>query len=209
MKKYKKRFVASLVIICLMISYAPLNVFANDITDKEIYVSKELGVTFERTIEKDKIIVNIKSSDGSLLHKLMNYDGDTYLDGEIISSNIVSEINDFEINKTYLESNLGSKDISWGPWQTNTIATIQTGGLTTVIIAGLIALYAGWCPLGVISAIASFTAGKYDELKIKVSIRYGSDDIYYYYQRYTYFYGDGELIPSPVNPSYDTGKEYL
>ncbi|WP_313340436.1 hypothetical protein [Sedimentibacter sp.] len=51
----------------------------------------------------------------------------------------------------------------------------------------------------------------YNEVKIKVSIRYGEDDEFLHYQRYTYFYGDGVLITGAgiENPFYDTGKSPL
>lgn len=208
MKKFKKKLLTSLVITILIISFIPINSFASGSLSIETYTSKQLGVTFERIVEEDKVIVNIKSPDGVIIHTLMDYAEKIYLDGNVISTNDHNNFN--KLNIDVLKADLTSNDdINWGSWRLNTITTIETGGYSTAIIAGLIALYAGWCPLGAIAAIASITAGMYDELEIKVMIRYGTDDEYEYYQRYTYFYGDGTLISIPENPVYDSGKKFL
>lgn len=159
-----------------------------------------------------KVIVNVKSPDGTLIHTLMDYNGKTYLDGVVISgSNNSKKIGlDVDELKADLKTVAASSSISWGSWQASTVAKdVKTGGLSTALVAALIVLYARWCPLGVIATIAAVIAGSYDTLTIKVKMRYGEDDEYLYYQRYTYFYGDGNLIKIPENPVYDTGKEPL
>lgn len=208
MRRLRKKLLTSFVIVSLIVCCIPFNLFASEIPTKEIYASKELCVIFERIVEENKVTVNIKSPDGAIVHTLNNYAGKTYLDGKVIYGNDYSNVNELDVND--LKAGLtSSSSIDWGPWQSNTVATIKTGGYSTAVITGLIALYVGWCPLGVISSIASTTAANYEELKIKIKIRYGSDNEYFHYQRYTYFYGDGALINIPGNPFYDTGKEPL
>ncbi|MCR4431231.1 MAG: hypothetical protein NUV45_09470 [Tepidanaerobacteraceae bacterium] len=127
MRKLKKKLLTSLVIVSLIISCIPFNSFASEISTKETYASKELGVIFERIVKEDKVTVNIKSPDGTIIHTLIDYAGKTYLDGNVISGNNHRNINELDVDalKAALTS---SSSIDWGPWQTSTIATIKTGG---------------------------------------------------------------------------------
>ncbi|WP_432406368.1 hypothetical protein [Wukongibacter sp. M2B1] len=208
MRKLKNRLLTSLLIVSLLVSAIPFNAFASKVSTFETYVSKELGVTLERIVDGNKVTVNVKSPDGTLIHTLMDYNEKTYLDGAVISGSNNSKKIGFDVEelKADLKTASASSSISWGSWQTSTVAKdVKTGGLSTALVAALIA----WCPLGVIATIAAVVAGSYDTLTIKVKMRYGEDDEYLYYQRYTYFYGDGNLIRIPENPVYDTGKEPL
>lgn len=209
MKAIKSKLLACILAFTMFLGCIPSNVYASVNSTVETYEVKEFGVVYEKIIMEDKTIMNIKSLDGVIIHTLMDYNGSTYLDGDVIS---VNKNNCVNIPDVLPAPPLKSDTISWGSWQTNTIATIDTGGLPAAIIYGLIALYAGWCGIGIISSVAAATAGTYDELEIKVKMRYGTDDKYLHYQRYTYFYGDGKLIPDlglNVNPFYDTGKTSL
>ncbi len=132
---------------------------------------------------------------------------DIYLDGELFSNKVVMLDLENSLQKPAIDPPLISVNATtWGSWQNGETITINTGGLTTAVICGLIALKVGWCPVGVVSAVAAAVAGKYDVLKIKCKIRYGYDSTYSYYERQTRFYGDGKLIYGPYT---DKGKTPL
>jgi len=198
----KRKFLVILLTACLFVTTLPLNIYADQgglSNSKEFYTDENLNFTLERIIDNGKVTVFVKSPDGSIQHTLINDNGKVYLDGKVIDKNL--------INNLYSKSSnlYKSSSISWGPWQSS-YQTINTGGLGTAIIAGLIAVYCPYVPITVIAVIAAAVAGKYDTVGINIRIRYGSDDEYYYYERYTDFYGDGEHI---YGPFYDTGKEPL
>lgn len=155
---------------------------------------------YEKINEENKTTVIIKSLDGIVLHTIVNYNGTIYLDGELFEYGYPKTI-DLEPNEMSINSN-------WGPWLRNT-EYIPTGGLTTAVIAGLIVAKAGWTPLGIVAAVATVTAGKYDEIQIQIQIRYRNDGTYHYYERVTEFFGDGSRIVVPGNPYRDNGKTYL
>jgi hypothetical protein len=197
-----KRKLVILLTAFLIVSTLPLNVYAvqGDFSNsKEIYTDENLNFTLERVIDSGKVTVFVKSPDRSTQHTIINDNGKLYLDGKEINNNLANNLYSKSLN---LDT---SSSISWGPWQTS-YQTIDTGGLSTAVIAAIIAAAAPWVPVRVVAAVASAVAGKYDTLGIKIQIRYGSDDQYYYYERYTDFYGDGEHI---YGPFYDTGKEPL
>lgn len=207
MRKIKRKVLSCLLIICLSLTCIPFNAFAEEVKSTETFTVKELGVIYERTIENDKIIVNILSLDGKVLHTIEKIGEYGYLDGELVYQEN-SNIDKFGINS--LMTTTKSKSVDWGSWSSKTeIADFKTGGLTTVIIAGFIVAYAPQVSLTVAGIIAGAAAGMYKKITIKVKIRYGSDDEYQYYERYTYFYGDGELITLPENPFFDSGKKHL
>ena len=107
------------------------------------------------------------------------------------------------VDSTFIIPAVSANSITWGSWKDGEPIIIKTGGLKTSVIAGLIALKVGWCTAGVASAVAAAVAGKYDVLKVTTKIRYGKDKTYSYYERKTWFYGDGKLIHGPVK---STGK---
>lgn len=206
MRKTNIKLLSCLLSICLIVVSSPINVFAKEkdfSTNVESYTDITLDVIFERFVEDDKITVIIKSLDGTVLNILEDHNGKIYLDGELLSTKSTTSV-----VFTKAEFNSGHSRNNWGPWLTNTLY-ISTGGYTTAIIAGLIALNLGFTPWGVTWAIASITAGKYDELAIDIRMRYRSDDTYHYYERVTTFYGDGNLIIAPSNPYRDSGKTSL
>ncbi|WP_313346356.1 hypothetical protein [Sedimentibacter sp.] len=203
MKKIK-RFLTFLLTICLICLF-PINVYAAQVdlsNNIEIYADKLLeDYTFERVIGNGSVTVFIKSMDGTVQHILINNNGNIYLDGELINNRIIN--NAYAYDENSLSNTIES--ITWGPWQSS-YQEIETGGLTTVIIAGLILLFAPWISVKVAAVIAGAVAGKYDIVGIDIEIRYGTDDEYLHYQRYTDFYGDGEHV---YGPYYDTGKTAL
>lgn len=169
----------------------------------ESYTDENLGVIYDKVVDGNKTTMTIKSLDGNVLNILEDIDNETYIDGKKISiiSSESYESNDNSLEK--FEINTSRAAVKWGKWQYNTMY-INTGGLGTASIAGLIALKAGWTPVGAAAVIAAAVAGKYDKLKISYKIRYGSDGRYNHYERVTTFYGDGKFIKSVS----DKGKRY-
>lgn len=112
----------------MIVSCIPFNSFANEISTYDTYVSKELGVTFEKIIEKDKITVIARTLDGAIAQTAINYNGKIYIDGKLVTDINDSYSNIRELNVTSLDNPLLSllSTITWGPWQNNTIATFYT-----------------------------------------------------------------------------------
>jgi len=152
------------------------------------------------------VTVFVKALDGTIQNTLINDNGKVYLDGKVLNNNLTNNLYSKSSNLYYGSSLYNTTEsITWGPWQSS-YQEIETGGLATVIIAGLIVAYCPWVPLKTASIIAGAVASKYDTLGIDIQIRYGNDGEYYYYERYTDFYGDGTHV---YGPFYDTGKEPL
>jgi len=86
--------------------------------------------------------------------------------------------------------------ITYGKWSNWESVEVYTGGKPVAGVEALIALNAGWTPIGVAATVAMMVSGNYDYLTIKYRIRYGEDPEtkYVYYQRETKFYGDGKLL---------------
>ncbi|CEJ75511.1 Uncharacterised protein [[Clostridium] sordellii] len=170
----------------------------------ESYTDESLGAIYDKVVDGNKTTITIKSLDGKVLNTLTDINNEIYLDGKKISvdSSENYKSNDNSLEKDF-EINSSRAAIRWGKWQYNTMY-IKTGGLATATIAGLIALKAGWTPVGGIAVVAAAVAGKYDKLTIKYKIRYGSDGRYNHYERVTTFYGDGKYIKAFT----DRGKRY-
>ena len=170
----------------------------------ESYTDESLGAIYDKVVDGNKTTITIKSLDGKVLNTLTDINNEIYLDGKKISvdSSENYKSNDNSLEKDF-EINSSRAAVRWGKWQYNTIY-IKTGGLATATIAGLIALKAGWTPVGGIAVVAAAVAGKYDKLTIKYKIRYGSDGRYNHYERVTTFYGDGKYIKAFT----DRGKRY-
>ncbi|WP_250675287.1 hypothetical protein LZ906_017830 (plasmid) [Paraclostridium ghonii] len=170
----------------------------------ESYTDENLGVIYDKVVDGDKTTITIKSLDGNILNTLEDLDNEIYLDGEKIS---VTSSDNYESNDNSLEKSKSSTirsataAVKWGKWNYNTMY-INTGGLSTATIAGLIALKAGWTPIGAAAVVAAAVAGKYDRIKIGYKIRYGTQGKYYLYERETSFYGDGKFIKTVK----DSGK---
>ncbi|MTI48891.1 MAG: hypothetical protein FH761_13685 [Firmicutes bacterium] len=205
----KKELLAILLIACLIITAFPLNIFATEeyfSSDKEVYTDEELGFTLERNIDDDKITVFVKTLKGVIQNTIVNDNGKIYLDGNELNNNFIDNLSSKSSNLDHSSSLYSTTEsIDWGSWHYSS-DEISTGGLSTAIIAGIIAATAPWVGITIIGVIAAAVAGKYDTIQIEWQIRYGDDDEFFYYERYTDFYGDGTHIGGPY---YDTGKEPL
>lgn len=210
MKKVKK-IISCFLVMSFLACSLPLTTFADSSSANETYTSDELGVTFERIVEEDQIVVYTKSLDGTLLHTTINKNGKLYVDNELVEtedSNSNSNMNLMNLNYDVNEDTYTRSSPNWGSWS-NDSTTFKTGGLSTTVIAGLIAAKAGWTPAGVIAVIAAATAGKYDEITIEWKMRFAHDDKYQYVERITTFYGDGKKITAPGNPYRENLKRPL
>lgn len=196
--------IASLTLLTTTVNAQTNNIDKYHTSEKstESYTDKNLGVIYDKVVDGDKTTITIKSLDGKVLNTLEDIDNEVYLDGKKIS---VTSSENYKINDNSLEkSEIDTKaTVKWGKWQSNTMY-INTGGLGTATIGGLIALKAPWAPVKVAATVAAAVAGKYDQIKIYYKIRYGSDGKYNYYERETTFYGDGKYITKFT----DKGKRY-
>ncbi|EGT4846828.1 TPA: hypothetical protein ACXDUQ_003363 [Clostridioides difficile] len=197
--------IASLTLLTTTVNAQTNNINKYYTSEKstESYTDKNLGVIYDRVVDGDKTTVTIKSLDGNVLNTLEDIDNEVYLDGKKIS---VTSSENYKSNDNSLEKseiNTFKATVKWGKWQSNTMY-INTGGLGTATIGGLIALKAPWAPVKVAATVAAAVAGKYDKIKIYYKIRYGSDGKYNYYERETTFYGDGKYVTKFT----DKGKRY-
>lgn len=203
--KKTKKVISYLLFICMFMSSLPLNAFASTQNSTETFTSVELGVILEKVITNDKITVYTKSLDGKLLHTGTNDNGQIFFDGKYMPEWSDSK-NSFATESTKMNlKGISTTSSDWSNWSYDT-DTIQTGGLSTAAIAGLIALKAGWTPLGVAAVIAAAVAGKYDTIRIDWQTRYKADSKFQYVERNTTFYGDGKFISVPGNPVHENIK---
>lgn len=147
------------------------------------------GYILEENTYGSDATVYVKDSSGVVMNTITRINGKVYLDGLFLG-----EVSD-GISLTTDGISLYANDITWGPWQQTVTTSFKTGGLATAVIAGLLAAFCPYLGVKVVGVIASAAAGKYDEISFYADIRYGSDssDIGYY-ERKTYFYGDGKLF---------------
>lgn len=207
MNKIKLKAISALLIICIILGNVQMvRADTLDITPFEIYTNEEEGYTLTRIIDKTKVTVLVKSLDGSVEHIIVNDNGKLYLDEYLIKESIYDTSNLADDFNGKISNLTSTSSISWGNWQYTDLDPIPTGGLTTAIIASMIAAAAPWVALRVIAAVVSVVAGKYDEVQIEMRVRYGEDDRYFYYERDTWFYGDGNYISGPHR---DSGREPL
>lgn len=164
----------------------PISVLDKNILLSETYTSNDLGFTLERIVKENQTIVFAKSLDGQIIHTAISKGGNIYLDDKLV------EFTNFEYKINEPSYSLDS--LKWGGWQYNFLGTFKTGGLGVAAIAALIALYAGFTPVGVAAALAAVIAGKYDEISIYSKHRTGADDKFQYIDRITTYYGDGKFI---------------
>lgn len=145
-----------------------------------------------------------KSFDGKEEHTAINENGKLYLDGELINNELISTLtNIFPHNK---DVSLQST-ITWTEWQ-DFDEEIKTGGKTAAAIGVLLIAACPWAGVKVILGVVGIIQSSYSTVNIKGRLRYGNDGEYYYYERYTNFYGNGEdaLFDEDL---FDTGKEPL
>jgi len=210
MKKVKK-IISCFLVMSFLACSLPLTTFADSSSANETYTSDELGVTFERIVEDDQIVVYTKSLDGILLHTAINKNGKLYLDNELVEtedSNSNMNMNLMDLNYDVNEDTYTRSSPNWGSWS-NDSTTFKTGGLSSAAIGTLIITKVGWTPTGVAAAIASVTAGKYDEITVEWKMRFAHDDKYQYVERITTFYGDDKKITVPGNPYRENLKRPL
>jgi hypothetical protein len=200
--KRTKKIISLLLVVCLM-SLIPINGYASDLSSSnQVFTDDVLGdFTVERIIENGKVTVYAKSLDGTILHTAINDNGNLFLDGEIISTQIVSSpyINE-KLSFSYIPLS-----INWGQWQYSELE-FDSDGMTTAAIFAILSALSPWVSLSALIDVASAIVGNYDNVQIGIWIRYGSDDTYFYYERDTIFYGDGSYIYGPVR---DSGREFL
>lgn len=203
----KRKVLAVLLLVSILVSSSSFNVLANagengaESEIAETYTDLENQYTLERVKENDKVIIYVKSLDGSIQHILTNENGIVKMDGYFVGQSYSNSL-PWNASSTTLNS---TRAVQWGDWSANDSGDISTGGLSVAIIGGLVAAFAPWATLKVVGVVAAAIAGKYDTLLITWQIRYGFDEQYSYYERNTWYYGDGKLITGPIM---DKGKEY-
>ena len=155
----------------------------------------------KRENSSEKTIVYVKGKDGAILHTIVNYNGAIFVDNiKLCETGYIRQ--SLNINEFATANSGRSGTIKWEAWQDMATQEIETGGLTSAVIAGVIAAAAPWVGVRVAASVAAAVAGKYDTVTISGKIRYGGDqDDIGYYERKTYFYGDGKLIKRPVTDS--------
>ena len=187
----KQRVIAFLVCLC-MVLITPLGYAAEGVSYEkglESYIDENLGISLKRTIDKNGVITVIATDLKSMdTHIIINSHGKITVDG--VPFTLKSEQIPVE-NDNHLIP-LGE----WGAWNYG-YETFSTGGLTTVIIAGMILAFCPWVGAKIVAVVAAGVAGKYDTLGIRCRIRYRTDGDLTCYERYTSFYGDGRLIYGP------------
>lgn len=180
----------------------------NSDNNAETYAAEDLGGTLTRTIDGTKIIAVWSSFDGAESYTVIREGENIYLNGELFGDY------DSITNKVMLPDtcertplmNLTATSITWGSWEYFN-EQVNTGGLPVAIIAGLIAVVAPWMGLRLITTAIGVTAGYSTYYIISGRIRYGTDDTYLYYQRYTSLIDDdGRYV---INNFYGSGKTPL
>jgi len=198
----------TIALVCATLTSTVFAAEKDILSSREIYTDKNLGAIFERIIDDKQVTVLIKSIDGSIEHTLVRNGDTATLDGEILDEQICNSVTKFAGSMNYFTSPAllrAPAAVNWEAWQTSS-ETINTGGLATVAIAGLIMLFSPWIGLSVAAVLAGSIAGKYDTVKIRWKMRYGTDNKYLYYERVTDFYGDGKHFAGPYK---DRGKTAL
>ena len=201
MKFNKLKLYLTFLLIFSLVFIQPLSCFGESTGVTEIYIGK--GFTIKRTIDGDSVFAETTDKDGNTY--IASYiDGVLRLDDEIImvSTNMdfLSSKSEFDFDST---DYMVMSDVVWGSWSTSS-ETIQTGGKSTYAIATLISVVCPWVGFSLLLDVAAQIAYNYDSIVIKWKMRYGEDNTYIYYQRYTSIYGNGTLIGGPW---YDSRKK--
>ena len=193
-----KKVLSMVLLFTLTLSMGLITVSAEtlDLGDSEVYYSVELGGTFIRRIEGDKVIVKwIPKESNVKSFTIINENGDVYCDNYNID--------------LYLSENLvttSDSDIRWGTWQAFS-NQINTGGLAAAVVVGLISSYAPWLPVRVIGSIVAATISYSKYYVISGRLRLGTDDKYDYHERYTSIQADdGEYL---LKDYFDSGKKLI
>lgn len=177
-------------------AFAEINNINNTSYVQQLYIDENSNIKYEQFEYNGKTVMLIKSLTGEVLNTIEEYNNSIYVDGVKIEMGVINEFDYNNIPKNYEFNNYSRSSISWGKWQKCETIKIKTGGLTTAVIAGLIALKTGWNPLGAAATVASLVAGKYEAIEIKGEIRYGSSENgkYTHYERKSHVYGDGKFV---------------
>lgn len=177
-------------------AFAEINNINNTSYVQQLYSDENSNIKYEQFEYNGKTVMLIKSLTGEVLNTIEEYNNSIYVDGVKIEMGVINEFDYKNIPKNYEFNNYSRASISWGKWQKCETIKIKTGGLTTAVIAGLIALKTGWNPLGAAATVASLVAGKYESIEIKGEIRYGSSENgkYTHYERKSHVYGDGKFV---------------
>lgn len=177
-------------------AFAEINNINNTSYVQQLYSDENSNIKYEQFEYNGKTVMLIKSLTGEVLNTIEEYNNSIYVDGVKIEMGVINEFDYKNIPKNYEFNNYSRSSISWGKWQKCETIKIKTGGLTTAVIAGLIALKTGWNPLGAAATVASLVAGKYESIEIKGEIRYGSSENgkYTHYERKSHVYGDGKFV---------------
>lgn len=193
-----KKVLSMVLLFTLTLSMGVITTSAEtlDLGDSEVYYSIELGGTFIRRIEGDKVIVKwIPKESDVKSFTIINENGNVYC-------------NNYTID-LYLSENLviaSDSNIRWGTWQTFS-NQINTGGLAAAELVGLISSCAPWLPVRVIGSVVVTTISYSKYYVISGKLRLGTDDKYDYHERYTSIQDDdGEYL---LKDYFDSGKKLI
>ena len=169
----------------------------------ETWYSEELGGTLVRSFDDNVVTVKwIPISGESDAITITNLNADV---SRLVSK---SAITDFATMKNpSLLTPSASNSVRWGSWQSFS-TQVNTGGLPVALVAGVIAAVAPGIPLKVIASAIATVAGYSSYYTISGKIRYGSDNKYQYYERYTTIL-DQNGNSFGIKNFYDSGKTRL
>lgn len=183
--------ILSLCLACLLtFGHAPAYanagspVTANSEKTAEVYTFAD-GSSLRRWMSPSGVVnVVVKDSNDEIVLTLQN-DAMARADGqELLSADAVTV------------SGTSPYGEHWGPWHEGS-QTVKTGGMTTAIIAGIIAAAAPWVTVRICASIAATVAAKYETVGIETKTRYRTEGAMTCYERLTTFYGDGVYISGP------------
>ena len=201
-----KKMLSLILAVAMIIPMGVIGVAAEapDLDEKanEVYYSEEFGGTFSRSIEGDVVTVRwIPENSNEDGFTLVNNNGVVTLNGDRFLT--LDGFSNVDLSQSDMLST--TSNITWGKWQTFS-DRVETGGIPTIVVAGVIAAAAPWLSVKIIASVVAGVASS-EYYTVSGKIRYGSDDTYYYYERYTSLQTDtGTYL---IKDSFDTGKEPL
>lgn len=127
-------------------TYATTMNVADNYLETDNYILK-------RENSSEKTIVYVKGKDGAILHTIVNYNGAIFVDNiKLCETGYIRQ--SLNINEFATANSGRSGTIKWEAWQDMATQEIETGGLTSAVIAGVIAAAAPWVGVRVAASVA-------------------------------------------------------
>ena len=205
-----KKIMVLMLVLCMFFNMFTVTSFALTTEDETIvYQNENLNGELTRTVKADGMIISEwRGADGEVACTILYPGGRLYADGKLVGVLSVEQnrsSNEIGIYRLFALPN----NINWGNW-TNFSEKIHTGGQPAAVITSMIGIV---CPEGIPQLTADMITQiqlSYDYLELRGRIRYGTDETYSYFQRYSNLYGNGltkeKIFPNEV---YNEGRERL